>query len=690
MDQFVTYTVFGVVLAAIYAIAASGLVVTYTTSGIFNFAHGAVGMLGAFAYWQFHVKWGWPTLLSIAVVLLVIAPLIGVFVERVVMRGLQGVSEVTKVVVTIALLFTLIQVAPVIWSPKGSYSVQPFFGAAKIDLAGAGVTYHQLIVIGVAIVVAAGLRALLYGTRLGIGMRAVVDNRMLAELNGARPDRMSAFSWILGSALAALAGILIAERIGLETVALTFLVVNAYAAAVVGRLTSLTRTYVGALLLGLGQAYAQGYLPDNPTWFAERNLDIRSLSLAIPVIMLFVVLLLIPHARLRAHGIVRSRELIPRPTYRWSLVGFGVLIGVVSLLSGALSGEDTLIWSQGLCFGIIMLSLVPLTGYGGQISLAQMSFAGLGAYAIATWGGGGNPLGVVLAVLLAAAAGILVALPALRLRGIYLALATLAFAYVMEKVVFNQRALFPTTSKPVDRLWGLESNRAYLIFLAVVFSLVGFGIVWLRRSKFGRRLQAMKDSPAACATLGLNLTVTKLQVFILSAGIAGLGGALFAGANRAAATDSFSAVQNLPVLLMAVAGGIAMVSGALTGGLLLASFSLATRSIPTLELFGVDAKSFFENLFRLAPGLIGITLGRDPNGLVAMVSDKVKRLWERRLQHRGTRDLPVPATRWQQLVEPVWAVESMGVDTPFVPEEIARIDERLALDEEEVRAGVFA
>ncbi len=690
MDQFLTYTIFGIVLAAIYAIAASGLVVTYTTSGTFNFAHGAVGMLGAFAYWQFHVGWGWPTIPSIAVVLLVVAPAIGLFIERVVMRGLQGVSEVTKVVVTIALLFTLIQLAPVLWSPKGSYSVLPFYGSAKIDVAGAGVTYHQIIVIAVAVLVAVGLRVLLHRTRLGVGMRAVVDNRTLTQLNGGRPDRMSAVSWMLGSALAALAGILIAERIGLETVALTFLVVNAYAAAVVGRLTSLTRTYLGAVILGLVQAYAQGYLPDNPEWFAARNLDIRSLSLAIPVLMLFVVLLLIPHARLRTQGIVRSRERVPLPTYKWSLIGFGSLVGVVAIVSGVLGREETLIWSQGLCFGIIMLSLVPLTGYGGQISLAQMSFAGLGAYAIATWGGGGNPLGLVLAVVLAAAAGMLVALPALRLSGIYLALATLAFAYFMEKVVFNQRALFPTTSKPVARLWGLESNRAYMIFLAVMFSLVGVGIIWLRRSRFGRRLQAMKDSPAACATLGLNLTATKLQVFILSSAIAGLGGALLAGTNRVASTDQYAALQNLPILLMAVAGGIAMVSGALAGGLLLASFSLGTRSVPTFEIFGFESKAFFENIFRLAPGLIGITLGRNPNGLVAVVSGWVENAWNRRIRHVEDPEAEGPPGRWRYLVEPPLDVETMGLDRPFTPDDLARIDEVIELDEEEVRAGVLA
>ena len=144
-------------------------------------------------------------------------------------------------------------------------------------------------------------------------MRAVVDNRSLARLNGARPERASAVSWALGCSLASLAGILLAERVGLEVVTLTFLVVNAYAAAVVGRLTSLPLTFLGAIILGLLQSYAQGYISANPEWLPD-GIDITTpLRLAIPVILLFVTLLIMPNAPLRTHGLQRSRESVPKP-----------------------------------------------------------------------------------------------------------------------------------------------------------------------------------------------------------------------------------------------------------------------------------------------------------------------------------------------------------------------------------------
>jgi len=694
MRDFLSFTILGLVTAAIYAVAASGLVVTYTTSGIFNFAHGAIGMIGAFAYWQLAYGWGVPTPIAIALVLLVLAPAFGWGLDRTIFRGLQGTSEVTRVVVSIGLTFGLIALAPIVWSPKQNRKVQPLFGQNKVTIFDVGVTWHQLTIIAVAIAVAIGLRALLYRTRSGVNMRAVVDNRSLAQLNGARPNRASSLSWALGCSLAALAGILIADQLGLEVVALTFLVVNAYAAAIVGRLTSLPLTFLGAAILGLLQSYASGYLPKNPDWLPA-DVDLATpLRLAIPVIMLFVVLLLLPHAPLRVHGLVRSRESVPRPTMRRSLVGFGLVILATAGLTLVLDPKNTLSWSRGFAFGLIMLSLVPLTGYGGQISLAQISFAGLGAYAVAQWGGvdSFNPLGLVLAVVIAAAVGAVVALPALRLRGIYLALATLAFAFFMEKVVFSQRAIFGAGARPVVRPPGLEGDGAFMIFMAVVFCLVGLGVVWLRLGPFGRRLQAMKDSPAACATLGLNLTVTKLQVFVLSAAIAGLGGAMLAMLQKSATPANFDTLQGLPILLMAVAGGIAMVSGSLTGGMLYASFPIIGDLIPPLA-----------NLLAVAPGLIGISLGRNPNGIASDVSTRVRELKERR-----ARPADVPSTvvaeaeaeaddaaapggrRWRLPMEPLADIEQLGLDRPFTAADVALIDRVLGLDEEEVSAGVVA
>jgi len=683
LSDFLAYTIFGLVLAGIYAVAASGLVVTYTTTGMFNFAHGAVGMIGAYMFWQLHVGWGFPMLPSALLVLVVAAPLMGVVIDRVIMRGLEGVSEVTKVVVSIGLLFGLISLAPIIWSPKrsGGYGSVTFFGGSQVQIGSVGVTYHQLIAIAIAIVVAVVLRLLLFGTRAGVAMRAVVDNRSLARLNGARPAQSSALSWALGCSLAAMAGILIQERIGFDAVALTFLVVSAYSAAVVGRLTSLPYTFLGAVVLGLVQSYAQGYITINPQWAADAGIDVATpLRQAIPVLMLFATLLLLPNAPLRTHGLVRSRESVPRPTWQRAGIGFGVLIAVAVVASRLLGDTDLIGWNRGIALGIIMLSLVPLTGYGGQISLAQMSFAGIGAFVMAHAGADGSPLGLVLAVVISGAVGALVALPALRLRGIYLALATLAFSYFVDKVVFQQRAFVGGGSMRMERLRlgpvSFESSQSYMVLLAVMFSLVGAGVVFIRLGPFGRRLQAMKDSPAACATLGLNLTITKMQVFILSAAIAGLGGALLAGVQESAQINDFNAIQNLPILLMAVAGGIAMVSGAFFGGMLLASFPIITRHLPAFEVMGVEGEKFVGDLLLLAPALMGISLGRNPNGAVSEISTRVREAGERR---RASKDagpvLPSPETLGASI-----DLETLGIDRPFSAHDLHVIDQALGLD----------
>lgn len=674
MQDFLSYTVVGLVLAAVYAVLASGLVVTYTTSGIFNFAHGAIAMMAAFTYWQLSVQWDVPALLSTALILLVLAPAFGWLLDAVIMRGLEGTSDVIKTVVTVGVLFALIALAQIIWGPNVNRVVEPFFGTtSKVEIFGVSVLYHQLVVIAVAIVVAFGLRLLLFNTRTGVSMRAVVTNRSLVQLNGGRPSRSSATSWALGSSLAALSGILIAYSTGsLAVLALTLLVLNAYAAAIIGRLVSLPMTFAGAIIVALAQAYAVGYLPENPDWLPDGVDLVASLRISIPVIILFIVLLVLPQAPLRAHGIVRIRESVPKPTWRGSLLAAGALVLVAGFLSLILDTSGLLSWGKAFAFALIMLSLVPLTGYGGQISLAQMAFAGLGAFAMGVWGDGGNPLGLVAAFVLPAIVGALVALPALRLRGIYLALSTLAFAVFMDRVVFNQDKLFPSGSRTVDRLrlgpFGFESDRAYFVLLAVVFALFGLGIVWLRLGPFGRRLQAMKDSPAACATLGMNLTVTKLQVFALSAGIAGVGGAMLGGLQNGVAVTQFDALQSLPILLMAAAGGIAMVSGALAGGVFYASFPIISDAIPSLT-----------DLLQVAPGLIGISLGRNPNGAV---SDIVTRIHGLRAQ-LGARtdddeDWPI------EPVGPVFDAELVGLERDFTDADLAFIDRALGFDEEEV------
>src|SRR6266567_3879663 len=251
MQQFLAYGIVGLSTAAIYAIIGSGLVLTYTTTGVFNFAQGAVGMLAAFTYWQLTIGWGWPVLVALAVVLLVLAPAFGLLVERVLMRPVQGLGEAQRLVVTVALLSGLIAAARWIWNPNLVRALPPFFpSAASLRLGPATITWHQAITMIVAVLVAAGLWAVLHRTRTGAEMRAVVDDRALAGLMGADPVRANRVAWILGTQMAAVGGILIAPELTLDATQLSLLIVSAYTAAVFGRLRSLPLTFAGAVVVG--------------------------------------------------------------------------------------------------------------------------------------------------------------------------------------------------------------------------------------------------------------------------------------------------------------------------------------------------------------------------------------------------------------------------------------------------------
>ena len=647
MSDLLAFTIVGIVTGSVYAVAASGLVVTYTTSGVFNIAHGAVGMLMAFLYWQVRFDWGWPAPLSLAFVLLVAAPLLGAAIERTLARNLAKASLVSSLVVTIGLLLVLMGLALNVWPPEGR-RVEGFFSPGGFDLGPVFVTWHQAITVLVALGVALGLRVVMFGTRAGVTMRAVVDHRSLATLTGARPTRSSMLSWALGSSLAALAGILLAPVLQLNVQALTLLVVNAYAAAMVGRLCSVPLTFVGAMALGLIESYAVGYLPSSGGF--------TNLRLAIPTLMLFVALLVIPEVRLRAGSAVGART-PPLASLRRSALGFAGLVGTAVVVA-ALVGEDTLGQvAPGLALGLVGLSLVPLTGWAGQVSLCQMTFAGLGAFAMVKFAPDGSPIGLLAAVAVAAPVGALVALPALRLRGLYLALATLAFAVLMDNVFFIREDVFGNLGAVrVERLSmggvSLAGERAYFILLATAFGVVATGLLALRRGSFGRRLSALRDSPVACTMMGLDTTITKVQVFALSSAIAALGGALLAGLRQNATAADFEMFDSLPVVLLVVLGGITAVTGALVGGLVLAGIPVLAENVSFLESLGI-----------LGPGLIGLTLARQPDGLVLQVSD----LWHGRRTRRSAADLPD-------------RLEELGLTVPLAPMHRTALDRELGID----------
>src|ERR687891_2631386 len=231
METFLQYTIFGLVTGGVYGIAASVLVVTYTTSGIFNFAHGAVAMLAAFTYWQVRFDWGWPAPVALVLVLGVLAPLLGAALYGVVMRGLRGTAEVTRIIVPVSVMLGFLALSTWVWDPVPDQPrlFRMFFGADRtVSIGGVNLAYHELLALGLAAAIALSLRFLFFRTRGGVAMRAVVDDPDLLELNAGRPERLALLSWALGAFLAALAGVLITPIQGtaMSGTALTLLVID--------------------------------------------------------------------------------------------------------------------------------------------------------------------------------------------------------------------------------------------------------------------------------------------------------------------------------------------------------------------------------------------------------------------------------------------------------------------------------
>ncbi|WP_101524692.1 branched-chain amino acid ABC transporter permease [Nocardioides houyundeii] len=253
--------VFALPVAGVYAISATGLVVVHSATGIFNFAQGAMGMVCAFVYWEVSVNLGVPVPLALVLVVGGFAPLFGYLLERYVMRHLKHAPLVAQLVGSVGVLIALLGIATLIWNPNNPYPIQGLGGPGGIEIAGVTLTWHRVITISTAVVLAVAVQLLLRRTRLGISMRAVVDNEDVAALYGVRPSRVSATAWIIGSVSAALAGILIAPEVGnMGAETLSLLIVNAFAAAVFGRLRSLSMTYLGALLLGLLVTFSATFL----------------------------------------------------------------------------------------------------------------------------------------------------------------------------------------------------------------------------------------------------------------------------------------------------------------------------------------------------------------------------------------------------------------------------------------------
>lgn len=647
MTGFLTTVFLGAVAGGIYALAAFGLVLTYRASGIFNFAHGAIGMLSAFVFYQlvqggrvhlvagvYDQAWQLPTSVALVLVVGVLAPAFGWWLDRVLFRRLRDAGEVVKIVATIGLLVALQGLAGVVWGQGAALTPTSIFADRVLTVGGFRANLEQVASVCLVLVLAVCLMAFLRFTPLGIRMRAVVDAAELAELAGVDAKRISGLSWAVGAGFAALAGILIVPFFGsLDPLTLTLLVIAAAAAAVVGRLRSFPLTLVGGLGIGIAQLAVQRYTDGEIA---------RQLRPAIPFIVLFGVLFLPWWRRRPSEG--TQPPAVPPPVRALPARPRVMRAGVVGVMLAAAPFVLGTGWHLYLALvpptALIFLSLVLLSGYGGLVSLCQAALAGFGAFSAAhlvSSFGVPFPIAMLAGGLAAVPLGAFLAYRAASLSPLLLGLATLAFGAVMDEVLFTSRWFAGgLVGISFERPAVIGAPRPYYLASLGVFALFALLVHNLRRGKVGLALAGMRDSEVGLAAVGMNIPGLKFVCFCLSAFIAGLGGAMLAGATGQATPLNFLTFQSLIFLALAVVGGIGSWTGALTGALLLQlAPALAERSAAQRGLLaGVELDALSPLLF----GLLAIALARNPHGLVELA-----RAWAVRVTaSRKERPAPQP------------------------------------------------
>ncbi|HKN40661.1 MAG TPA: ABC transporter permease, partial [Acidimicrobiia bacterium] len=597
MKSFLPFLIIGIATGAVYALAAMGLVVTYTTSGVFNFAHGAAGMFAAYIFYTLRVDVGVPTWLAAAVAVLLVAPAIGVLIDRVLLQRFVGGSASSSIVVSLGLLVALQGTAVAIYGGE-TRSVAPLFPTSTFELAGVRVGYDQVIVVAIALAAALGLTLFFRRTQLGLKTQAVVGDRALTGLVGVDARAVTTFSWVLGSAFAALSGVLFAPFVGLDSILLTLLVVQAFGAAVIGGLRNLTLANAGAYGVGIAAALSTKWVATVPS--------LRGLPSSIPFLVLFLVLVASPKGRFTEvgdSGAVGLRRSIGTSPFPWRLLVSLTAVGVV--LPSVLSPATLLTASATVIFVLMLASLGLLVGLSRQVSLCHAVFAVFGATTLSHLQTAGLPYGLalVLAGLAVVPVGALIAIPAIRLSGLFLALATFGFGVLAESLLFNTAAVFGSDGVAfVARPSLFQSDRAFYYFALGVVVLGLVVIETVRRTRLGRILRAMADSPVALQSIRVNPTASRVMVFCLSAFLAAVAGGLLGSLIRSMNLASFGFFQSLIWLTVLVAAGASSLGGAVLAALLLVTGPAV-----------FTAKTFAE-WQPVAFGLGAMVLAQAPNG----------------------------------------------------------------------------
>ncbi|MFI7451051.1 ATP-binding cassette domain-containing protein [Nonomuraea sp. NPDC049714] len=682
-EMIVGYVLSGLVTGAIFAIMGAGLTLSYAATGVFNFAHGAIGFLTALVFYQLNVALGLPAWLAALIAVALFAPALGYLLHRAMFAGLAQAGETAQIVGTIGLTIALpalgLLVVDLLGLPAADATALPRgigpHPAVGLEPLGVRLDTDQLITFAFSVVTAAGLWAFMRHTPYGLRMRASVDRRRLATLRGVDVAATSALAWTLGSGLAGLAGVLAVSVVGLDATAYTVLLFASATAAVFGRLRSIPWTFAAGLALGVVQNLVAGY-----TDFLE---EITGLRAAVPVILLFAGLVLLNRSRERVAG--STAEDAPPPDH---LAGVPLwrrrlpwVVALVALLGFTFTGPEYYVGiaAQGLVLALIFCSFVVVTGIGGMVNLAQASFAAMAALTCGWAFASGLPFlaAILLGVLAAGGVGLLVALPALRLGGRVLTLATLALALLADQVLFQVDAFSNgTIGWPLPALgFGFADTsdpRVRVVVLLVLIGVVGLLVKNLEKSASGRAILAVRSAPAAAVTSGLSAPRAKILLFVLASAIAGLGGVLYAISKGSITATDLPAFSGFVWLAVVVLQGVRRIGGAVLGGLIAVVFPelLATWDVSA----HVGAILF---------GAGGMILAKHPDGVLAQLAEA-----RRRHRRRTRRSAPVGQVGQAGQLGQVGPEASTDQERPVGPEHRVPVERLVGPSRPEVSGGV--
>jgi ABC-type branched-subunit amino acid transport system ATPase component/branched-subunit amino acid ABC-type transport system permease component len=588
MTQHVTFLLLGLGNGAVFGALALALVLTYRSSGVINFATGSIALLTAYMY--AYLRQGellvlipgapetieltdemglWPAL----VIAVLLAGLLGLVLYLLIFRPLRNAPPVAKAVASlgVSLLITALIAARM---GTTAVAVAPIFPSELWEAGDLRVPSDRvwLAVTVVAIAVAVSLATRF--TPFGLRTRAASETEKGAYLSGISPDRIAAYNWILSSAVAGLGGILIAPIVPLIPVSYTLFIVPALAAAVLGQFQYVVWAVLGGLLIGMLQSEAQ-YLSTSVDWLPSTGLPEL-----VPLILILLVLVI--RARpLPARGAVILQTLGRAPRPRAIVLPTVVPVVVAALGLIFLSSQ----WRNGLIasliYGIIALSVVVVTGYAGQVSLAQLPLAGVAAFLLAPIAddlGVPFPIAPILAALGATVVGVVIGLPALRIRGLTVAVVTFALAFALEAIWFRNLAFVGADGLPVPdpTLFGLDVSiggggdfprRTFGFVCLIVLTVTAVGVALLRKSRLGSQMLAVRANERSAAAAGVDVVRVKLIAFALGAFIAGIGGALLAYKLGNVTADPFTSILGLAFFGVVYLAGITSVSGGLLAGI---------------------------------------------------------------------------------------------------------------------------